>query len=220
MAANQKATRSSSAKSRKQSRVDLPARVSAGWALAGAPRRGAARWVTLCFATFIPLFSHASTQVPMDPEGPAPAAPEPAVLDRTLDPSPRAEVAKDPTGTPQVRLNRLDFPDVPGAAGHRKHLERFLKKEARRMRWGGGRQNRIEYRFEVTELRLEVRQGVLQVHCSAVGRLPGNRSARSQLSFGGDPARETQVVRQVLEIVGRGVLTRLAELERQRRGLD
>lgn len=140
---------------------------------------------------------------------------------KPVDPLPASVPNKDPSGKPKVRLDRLDFPsDVRGAAGHRKHLEHFLRREARRVEWGGGRDNRIEYRFEVTELHIRTEGGVLRVSCSAIGRLPGNKSARSKLTFGGDPARETQIVRQVLEIVARGVLTRLSELERKRRGLE
>lgn len=130
-----------------------------------------------------------------------------------------ASSSEAPEGSPQVHLDRLDFPDVPGAAGYKRHLERFLRKEARRMRWGAGRDNRIEYRFEVVELSVRREGNVLRVTCSAVGRLPGKQSARSQLTFGGDPAQAQRVVNEVLEIVGRGVLTRLASLERRRRGL-
>jgi hypothetical protein len=119
-----------------------------------------------------------------------------------------------------VHLDRLDFPDVPGAAEYKRHLERFLRKEARRVRWGAGRGNRIEYRFEVVELSVRREGDVLRVKCSAIGRLPGKQSARSQLTFGGDPTRPQHAVREVLEIVARGVLGRLAALERRRRGLQ
>lgn len=130
-----------------------------------------------------------------------------------------AETQRSPEGTPKVHLDRLDLPDVPGAAGYKKHLEKFLRKEARRLDWGAGKDNRIEYRLEVVELELRRKGDVLEVRCSAVGRLPNQRTARSRLTFGGDPAREREVVQQVLEIVSRGVLTRLASLERRRRGL-
>lgn len=128
---------------------------------------------------------------------------------------------KTPEGRPDVRLDRLDFPhDVAGSHALKLHLERVLRKEVRRVEWGAGRDNRIEYRFSVTKLELSVRGDVLEVSCTAVGALPGGRTAKSQLTFGG-PARERQqVIKQVLEIVARGVITRLAQLERRRRGLD
>ena len=128
---------------------------------------------------------------------------------------------KTPDGRPVVHLDRLDFPsDLARSGALREHLKRVLEKEVRRVEWGGGRDNRIEYRFSVTKLELSVNSGVLQVACSAVGALPGGRTAKSQLTFGGAADERDRVIKQVLEIVARGVITRLAQLERRRRGLD
>jgi hypothetical protein len=134
-------------------------------------------------------------------------------------PTPPAFAAKS-RGRPDVKLDRLDFPDdVRGAHYFKKRLRRILAKETRRADWGAGRGHKIEYRFAITQLKLEpTEDGVLRVRCSAVGRLPGGKSAKSSLTFGGDPKKRNKVVLQVLEIVGRGVVTRLAELERVRRG--
>ncbi len=127
---------------------------------------------------------------------------------------------KSGSGKPSVVLDRLTFPDdVPGAAGHKRRLESFLRREARRADWGAGEKNRIEFRFAVTELTLTRDEGVLRVRCAALGSLPGNRTAKARLEFGGDPKRPTELVDEVLRIVARGVVTRLAQLERQRRGL-
>lgn len=174
---------------------------------------------TLCLASLPCPVSAAS----LSPEeeaawgtvNPAGAFSNPAVTEE-----PASTPSGAPQGQPRVHLDRLDFPDVPGAEGYKKHLIAFLRKEARRVRWGASSQNRIDYRFEVTELSIRMEADVLRVTCSAIGRLPGGKTARSHLTFGGDPARKTQVVHQVLEIVARGVLTRLAELERRRRGLE
>lgn len=130
-------------------------------------------------------------------------------------------VGKTPEGRPDVHLDRLDFPaDVPHATLLKKHLAKVLKTEARRVEWGAGRDNRIEYRFAVTHLNLRTENGVLRVSCSALGTLPGGKTAKSQLTFGGHPSERDRVIKQVLEIVARGVITRLAQLERRRRGLD
>src|SRR5690242_3616504 len=84
------------------------------------------------------------------------------------------------SGRPQVTLDRLDFPtDIPDAKIHRRRLESFLRHEVRRVDWGAGSANRIEYRFAVTELTLERQGDVLRVRCTALGRLPGNRTAKS-----------------------------------------
>lgn len=131
-----------------------------------------------------------------------------------------SEWEKPALGHPTVVLDRLTFPqDVAGAEHFEHHLERVLKREASRADWGAGRENRIEYRFEVTELQFSVEGRVLRIHCEAMGRLPRGQQARSELSFGGAATERTELIEQVLEIVARGVITRLAELERRRRGL-
>ncbi len=122
-------------------------------------------------------------------------------------------------GRPKIVLDRLDFPkDVAGARYYRKRLRRILKREVRRVKWGAGRKNTIQYRFAVTKLEVAIVDDVLRVRCTAIGRLPGGRKAKSHLSFGGDPRKKTKEISRVLEIVARGVVTRLAELERVRRG--
>lgn len=127
---------------------------------------------------------------------------------------------KPADGRPMVVLDRLVFPqDVVGADGFEKHLKRALKREAYRVDWGAGRENRIEYRFTVTELVYKLSDGALRIECSAVGRLPGGQTAKSELTFGGSLSERNALTKQVLEIVARGVITRLAELERKRRGL-
>src|SRR5690242_6027279 len=58
---------------------------------------------------------------------------------------------KTPEGRPDVHLDLLDFPEhVAGSRELRQHLEKVLGKEVRRVEWGAGRDNRIEYRFSVT----------------------------------------------------------------------
>lgn len=126
--------------------------------------------------------------------------------------------AAPPRGRPLVVLDRLDFPTgIPRATHYVQYLRRVLGKEAARADWGAGRGARVEYRFFVTELTLKPKAGVLVVECTAVGRLPRGKTAKSRIRFGGHPSTPSRVVEQVLEIVARGVVTRLAELERDRR---
>jgi hypothetical protein len=147
------------------------------------------------------------------PPAEASAPPEPAAASQSAPQSAR------PRGRPDVKLDRLDFPsDVAGAKFFKQRLRKMLAREAKRADWGAGRGSRIEYRFSVTELGIEHDGDVLRVRCAAVGKLPGGKSAKSQLSFGGEPGQRNKIVERVLEIVARGVITRLAELERVRRG--
>jgi len=123
-----------------------------------------------------------------------------------------------PKGRPSVTLDRLVLPEgVERAHELARHLKQVLRREARRADWGAGSRAKIEYRFIVEELDVRVDGGVLRVRCKALGRLPKGKSARSRLEYGGSPAKRLQEIKKVLEIVARGVITRLADLERQRR---
>jgi hypothetical protein len=124
--------------------------------------------------------------------------------------------ASPPRGRPTVVLDRLEVPaDVPQL--YQRHLRHALKRLARRAEWGAGRGSRIEYRFRVERLEVSHQGSVVRVTCTALGRLPRGRSARSHLVFSGDANKRDAVVQRVLEIVARGVVTRLAELEAERR---
>jgi hypothetical protein len=130
----------------------------------------------------------------------------------------KGEAPARPRGRPKVVLDRLVFPADVAAAAYEKHLRRTLAREARRADWGAGRKNRIEYRFYVTELAIEEHADALRVRCTALGKLPKGKSAKSQLAYSGDKNQRGELVRRVLDIVAKGVITRLAELERVRRG--
>jgi len=123
-----------------------------------------------------------------------------------------------PEGRPLIVLDRLVVPNtVPEYKRVSRLLEKVLKHEARRVQWGAGRNNRITYRFFLEQLDVTVENGVYKVRCTALGRLPNGKSARSKLELGGDPMKPRKVIDEVLSIVARGVLARLADLERERR---
>jgi hypothetical protein len=123
-----------------------------------------------------------------------------------------------PEGRPLVVLDRLVVPStIPEHKRVARLLEKVLKQEARRVEWGAGRNNRITYRFYLEQLEVTVEDGVYKVRCTALGRLPKGKSARSKLELGGDPRHPRKVIDQVLTIVARGVLARLANIERERR---
>lgn len=119
---------------------------------------------------------------------------------------------------PTVILDRLDFPVIMGASKYEKHLRKALRQAAADADWGAGPDSTIEYRFAVKSLTVEQKGDVLTVKCTAVGTLPRGRQAQSKLSFGGSPHEHSELIRRVLTIVSRGVITRLAEIERVRRG--
>lgn len=126
--------------------------------------------------------------------------------------------AEQRQGKPTVKLNHLEFPAMLAAKRYEKFLRKTLAKEVRSVDWGASSDSTIEYRFAVTELSVQREGNALRVRCSASGRLPRGQSAKSQLSFGGDPKQQSQLIERVLSIVARGVISRLAEIERVRRG--
>jgi len=127
--------------------------------------------------------------------------------------------SRRPEGRPRVVLDRLVLPaGLSGAPALERHLRAALNRETRRADWGAGRGSTITYRFSLEELSITEEGGVVRVRCTALGQLPKGKVARSRLAFSGAPAERRELVRRVLEIVARGVIGRLAELERIRRG--
>jgi hypothetical protein len=121
-------------------------------------------------------------------------------------------------GRPGVTLDSLTFPKtLARSAELERHFKQRLRQAARRADWGAGRGASIEFRVVVEELEVTESGGVLRVRCTALGRLPKGKSARSRIEFGGDPKRSGEVLKNVLDIVARGVVARLAALERERR---
>lgn len=144
-----------------------------------------------------------------------PAAAAPELTERRKSGSSTAR-----KGRPKVKLERLTFPDFADTAEssyYKNHLRRSLQRETRLADWGADSDAVIEYRFRVDTLRIEPKDGVLSVYCAATGELPRRKNATSRLEFSGHPSKRRQLVRRVLEIVARGVVTRLAQIEHARR---
>lgn len=131
-----------------------------------------------------------------------------------------AAQAAETAGRAEFHIDRLTFPSgLAREAELRKYLERRLKLAARKADFGAGNGGRIEARFALTSLSYRLEGSVLSVEGSLTGRLPNGRHAESTIRFGGRPADEPKLTRQVLDILAQGVMTRLADLERRRRGL-
>lgn len=129
----------------------------------------------------------------------------------------RAPAASSPGSRPKVVLDQLDLAKAPLPSAEEKYLRDVLAKEARRADWGAGRKSRIQYRFRIDELEVVEEASVVRVRCTATGWLPRGKTAKSRLAFGGAPKERPELVRRVLAIVAHGVITRLADLERERR---
>lgn len=123
-------------------------------------------------------------------------------------------------GRPTVKLDRLTVPAVHNQDAIERHLRDVLHREARRADWGAGRGALIEYRFRIEKLTLDYHKDVVSIACTASGALPRGKAAKSRLVFGGKASEKDKLLNHVLDIVARGVIARLAELERERRGED
>jgi hypothetical protein len=102
----------------------------------------------------------------------------------------RAEVedSRSSGAGPRIKLDRLSLPpDLIGAKAFETHLRSTLRREVRHADWGAGPASKISYRFVVEQLDLREENGVLHVTCTARGRLPKGKSAKSHIVFGGDP---------------------------------
>ncbi len=104
---------------------------------------------------------------------------------------------------------RPDRPDVPPI------VKKILEKEGRRADWGRRRDNPVEAAVEIRELS-HVRDGdVVRVTCTAVGKIRGLGAAKSRFSYSGRPEERGKLERRVLELVARGIVTRLADIARE-----
>jgi hypothetical protein len=106
--------------------------------------------------------------------------------------------------------------EVPGDEGARTAglLKKLLDKAVKRADFGGAR--KLEASVRVTERSIDRAGDVARVSYTLVGRIEGGRSAKSRISFGGDPAKVAELEAQVLTMAANGLVTRLAELARER----
>jgi hypothetical protein len=115
---------------------------------------------------------------------------------------------------PQVVWAEVTVREGADRAKREKQLEKILKKEAKRANWGTGQISPIEASVTIKEL-TAVRDGdVVRVTCTGVGRLMSGQAVKSRFSFGGHPEEQEKLHLKILELVGRGIVTRLAEIAR------
>lgn len=123
------------------------------------------------------------------------------------------------TGTSDARRSRtkvewtsIEVPRQSDEARLKSKLTRHLNDAVKRADFGKIR--RVEATIRVVELKWETQPDLVRLSCTVVGRLKGGPSARSRISFGGDPQRKDQLEEQVLASVARGVVGRIAQLAR------
>ena len=79
-----------------------------------------------------------------------------------------------------------------------------------------GTTSKVEITFVVRDVQVAEEDGVVTVTCTLLGKLKGGGSARSKIRFGGKPDAKKKIERQVVAAATDGVMTRLAQLSRER----
>jgi hypothetical protein len=113
-----------------------------------------------------------------------------------------------------VEWTRVDAPE--GKEGDRiaRALRNLLKEASRKADFG--KSGKVALRARITEYVVEKRGDVLRIRCTVIGRVVGGPSAKSRISFGGDPNDPKGLEKQVLTMVAHGVTSRLAAIARSR----
>lgn len=124
-----------------------------------------------------------------------------------------AEVARGSRGSARVDVAKVDVPaSRPDAYRLEATLRSLIKKAARGADFGDG--ERILLRARLEELRHEKRGDVVRIHCTIAGRIEGGKGARSHIRYGGRADQAAKLEKQVLEMVARGLVARLAAIAR------
>jgi hypothetical protein len=121
-------------------------------------------------------------------------------------------------GKARVVWTEISMPSDEARPGLERHLRDVVTQQARRMDWG--RDGTVEAKIEVTELSVVTGEGVVRVTCAGHGRVSvgrGGKTARSRFSMGGRPRDRAALERQLLTMLGRGLVTRLADIARSSR---
>lgn len=113
-----------------------------------------------------------------------------------------------------VVVTDVEVPEGKDAKATTKLVRRALGSSAKRAQWGKVRKVRVKVR--VVELDVVEDDGVVRVSCTLSGRIEGGRGARSRLVYGGHPSRRKDLVKKVVGMVADGLMTRLAQMARER----
>jgi hypothetical protein len=127
--------------------------------------------------------------------------------------APSAQAAKA-----RVVWTAISMPSAQTRPDLERHLRDVVTRQARLLDWGPG--GTIEATIEVTEFAAVTKDGVVRVTCVGHGRLSagqGGTVARSRFSMGGRPRDRGALERQLLTMLGRGLVTRLADLAKASR---
>jgi hypothetical protein len=121
-----------------------------------------------------------------------------------------SSLASEASAATTVEIAEVSVPASDGQKKAEKRLRSALRQAAKEVDFG--KTKSVTIRAKVTEWKVEEHGDVVRVTCTLVGRLEGGKSARSHVSFGGRPKERDKLEKQVVAMVARGVMTRLAQL--------
>lgn len=117
---------------------------------------------------------------------------------------------------PRIRWEIILVPERKDGARIEALLKEVLQKESKRARWGKHYDGVVDATVKVQTMTTSIEGDVARVTCSAVGKIDGLGIARSRFSYGGRAEQRAVLEKHVLELVARGIITRLAELAREK----
>jgi len=117
-------------------------------------------------------------------------------------------------GKATVEWTQVDAPTGKDGERVARTLKSLLKEASRKADFG--KSGKVALRARITEYVVEKKGDVLRIRCTVIGRVEGGPSAKSRISFGGDPNDPKALEKQVLTMVAHGVTSRLAAIARSR----
>lgn len=114
----------------------------------------------------------------------------------------------------KVQWTRIDVPEGKDSARLAKLLKSLLTQAAKKADFGKLKSVKLSAR--IVSFSSVEKGDVLQVSCTIGGKLEGGPGARSHISFGGSPKERAQLEKQVLSMVANGLVTRLAEMAKNK----
>ena len=118
----------------------------------------------------------------------------------------------------KVDVAAVEFKDESTKKQTQKRIGTAIRRQAHKAakHLDFGVRGRVEITFLVRDITTVEEDGVMSITCTLVGRLKGGGSARSKIRFGGKPEKQKKLERQVVAAATDGVMTRLAQLSRER----
>jgi hypothetical protein len=115
----------------------------------------------------------------------------------------------------EISITSFKTPEL-GKPGARESIEktfrRALYKASKGYKFGSFK--RLGVTMRLTEYSVQHSDGLVRISCTLIGRLDGGGTAKSHISFGGQPTKQKALEKQVVRMVSDGVMGRLADMSR------